>query len=192
VGSWAAKLIAEQGAKIIAVSDVKGGIMCVKGLDISAVFAHVKKTGSVIDMPGTKPVTNEELLTLKVDIMVPAALGGSITENNARQVQAKIVVEAANSPVTTRADEILQSRNITVLPDILVNAGGVTCSYFEWVQNLQQLRWDENHVNTELEKKMVAAWTSVHRVHVEQKVPMRIAAYIVALEKVAEATRQRY
>jgi glutamate dehydrogenase (NAD(P)+) len=192
VGSWAASLIAEQGAKVVAVSDVKGGIRCDAGLNITSVFAHVKATGSVVGMPGTEPISNEELLTLKVDILVPAALGGAITEKNAKDVQAKIVVEAANSPVTTRADEILQSRNITVLPDILVNAGGVTCSYFEWVQNLQQLRWDLDHVNTELEKKMIAAWTNVHRVHVEQKVPMRIAAYIVALEKVAEATRQRY
>lgn len=192
VGSWTAILLAEQGAKIVAVSDVKGGIFQETGLDIEKVVAHVKTTGSVVGMTGTRSISNEELLTLDVDILIPAALGGAITRDNAPEVKAKLVVEAANSPVTPRADEILRSRDITVIPDILVNAGGVTVSYFEWVQNLQQLRWDVDHVNCELEKKMMDAWKSVYRVHSEQGLPMRIAAYVVALEKVAEATRMRY
>src|SRR5262245_61171583 len=108
---------------------------------------HVKKTGSVVGFPGTHEIDNEELLTLKVDILIPAALGGVINESNARAVKARMIIEAGNSPVTTQADEVMREREITVVPDILVNAGGVTVSYFEWVQNLQQVRWDLDHVN---------------------------------------------
>jgi glutamate dehydrogenase (NAD(P)+) len=192
VGSWAAKFLAECGAKIVAVSDVKGGILGQTGLDIPKLMEHVNHTGSVVDFPGTKEIDNDELLTLKADILVPAALGGVLHEGNAGDVQARMIVEAGNSPVTTAADEVLRKRGIIVVPDILVNAGGVTVSYFEWVQNLQQVRWDLDHVNGELEKKMVDAWRQVHRVHEEQKLPMRIAAYVVALDRVAEATRQRF
>ncbi|HKQ49042.1 MAG TPA: Glu/Leu/Phe/Val dehydrogenase dimerization domain-containing protein [Phycisphaerae bacterium] len=191
VGSWTARLLHEQGAKIIAVSDVQGGIHNERGLDIRLVCEHLKATGSVKGFPGAKAVTNAELLTLKVDVLIPAALGGAIDHHNVNNVQARIIIEAANSPVTPRADEVLRQRDITIVPDILVNAGGVTVSYFEWVQNLQQIRWEESHVNAELEKKMMTAWTSVHRIHREQGLPMRVAAYVVALERVAEATRQR-
>ncbi len=191
VGSWTARLLHEQGAKIVAVSDVQGGIHNERGLDIRLVSEHLKATGSVKGFPGAKAVTNAELLTLKVDVLIPAALGGAIDHHNAGNVQARIIIEAANSPVTPRADEVLRQRDITIEPDILVNAGGVTVSYFEWVQNLQQMRWEESHVNAELEKKMLTAWASVHRIHREQGLPMRVAAYVVALERVAEATRQR-
>ncbi|MBK8270483.1 MAG: glutamate dehydrogenase [Planctomycetes bacterium] len=192
VGSWTARLVGEQGAKIVAVSDVHGGIHCPAGIDVTALFAHVKEEKTVLGFPGSVSITNEELLCLNVDILIPAALGGAITRENADHIQAKLVIEAANSPVTPRADEMLRQRGITVIPDILVNAGGVTVSYFEWVQNLQQFRWDEARVNDELEKRMVAAWQLVHTVATGQKLPYRIAAYCVALEKVAEATRQRY
>jgi glutamate dehydrogenase (NAD(P)+) len=191
VGSWTARLLHEQGAKIVAVSDVHGGIQNDRGLDIPLVCEHIKATGSVRGFPGAKEVTNNELLTLKVDVLIPAALGGAIQRINVADVQAKLIIEAANSPVTPEADEILRSRGIIVVPDILVNAGGVTVSYFEWVQNLQQIRWEESHVNAELERKMLKAWESVYRIHKEQGLPMRVAAYVVALERVAEATRQR-
>ncbi len=192
VGSWAARLLAEEGAKIVAVSDVHGGIHDPRGLDIAKVFEHLKKTGTVRGMSGARDIDNEELLTLQVDVLVPAALGGAVDGHNAADVKAKIIVEAANSPVTPRADQLLREKGVQVIPDILVNAGGVTVSYFEWVQNLQQLRWDEAHVNAELEKKMLRAWQDVYHVFAEKKLPMRIAAYVVALDKVAEATRQRF
>lgn len=192
VGSWTARLLAELGATIVAVSDVQGGIFNEKGLDLPKVFEHLKATGSVVGMRGSKPIDNEEILTLDVDILVPAALGGVVSEKNATDVQARLVVEAANSPVTSQADAILNKRGVTVVPDILVNAGGVTVSYFEWVQNLQQFRWDLERINAELEKRMVHAWQQVHAIHKEGKLPLRIAAYRAAVEKVAEATRQRY
>ena len=192
VGSWAAKLFAEEGAKIVAVSDVRGGIHNPRGLDVTALVAHVKQTGSVVGFAGASPVSNEDLLTLKVDMLVPAAMGGVIHRDNANAIDARLVVEAANSPITPRGDEVLRSRGIPVVPDILVNAGGVTVSYFEWVQNLQQFHWDLTTVNSELERRMMKAWKLVHAMHVERKVPLRIAAYCVAIEKVAEATRQRY
>ncbi len=191
VGSWTARLLHEQGAKIVAVSDVHGGIHNERGLDIPLVCEHIKATGSVQGFPGAKAVTNAELLTLGVDVLIPAALGGAIHGGNVDDVQAKLIIEAANSPITPDAEEKLRNRNVTIVPDVLVNAGGVTVSYFEWVQNLQQMRWEERRVNDELEKKMLSAWASVHRIHHDQKLPMRVAAYVVALERVAEATRQR-
>ncbi|MBI5764049.1 MAG: glutamate dehydrogenase [Planctomycetes bacterium] len=192
VGSWASRFIHELGAIVTAVSDVKGGIFNGHGLDIPKLVEHCKKTGSVVDFPGSKPISNDELLTLDVDILIPAALGGVIDRNNVSQVKARMIVEAGNSPITPRADDSLRKRNVIVVPDILTNAGGVTVSYFEWVQNLQQVRWELDHVNAQLEKKMVSAWDSVYRVHTEQKLPLRIAAYVVSLGRVAEATRQRF
>ena len=192
VGSWTALLLAEQGAKIVAVSDVNGGLYVEGGIDVPKLFEHVKATRTIAGFPGGKAIGNDELLALNVDILVPAALGGAITRDNADQIKAKLVIEAANSPVTPRADEMLRERGVHVVPDILVNAGGVTVSYFEWVQNLQQFRWDLDRVNTELEKRMVEAWNHVHRKHREDKLPLRIAAYCVSLEKLAEATRQRF
>ncbi|MFQ5462681.1 MAG: Glu/Leu/Phe/Val dehydrogenase [Phycisphaerae bacterium] len=191
VGSWSAKLIAELGAKIVAVSDVHGAICDDRGLDIPKLIEYVRTTGSVADFPGTQAITNDALLAYPVDILIPAALGGAITKNNADSVSARLVVEAANSPVTPEADEMLRSRGARVLPDILVNGGGVTVSYFEWVQNLQQFRWTHERVNRELEQKMVAAWQSVYACSEAHGVPLRIAAFTQALQSVAEATRQR-
>ncbi|MBX3395711.1 MAG: glutamate dehydrogenase [Phycisphaerae bacterium] len=192
VGSWTARLIAELGAKVVAVSDVNGGIHCEKGIDVPALFEHVKRERTVQGFPGSNAISNEDLLCLKVDLLIPAALGGAISRENADSIQARLIIEAANSPVTPRADEMLRARGITVIPDILVNAGGVTVSYFEWVQNLQQFRWDLDRVNSELERRMVDAWNHVHRIAIEQKLSYRVAAFCVALEKVAEATRQRF
>lgn len=192
VGSWTARLLAQRGAKIVAVSDVNGGIFKEDGLDIEAVIEHVTKSGSVVDMSETRPCDNQELLTLDVDVLVPAALGGAITRDNVENVSAKLIVEAANSPVTPGADEALRARNIRVIPDILANAGGVTVSYFEWVQNLQQFRWSHEKVNAELEERMLKAWRNVHTRSVEEKTPLRIAAFTEALHQVAEATRHRF
>lgn len=192
VGSWTARLMAEQGAKIVAVSDVNGGIHNPNGLDIDKLVQFVAEQKTVVGFPGATDVDNDDLLLLDCDILVPAALGGVIHRNNADSIRAKLIVEAANSPVTPRADEMLRSRGKHVLPDILVNAGGVTVSYFEWVQNLQQFHWDLLTVNSELERRMVKAWKRVYQTATERNLTLRIAAYVVALEKVAEATRQRF
>lgn len=192
VGSWAAKLLAEAGAKIVAVSDVIGGVWNERGLDLARVLQHRNETGSVVETAGTRAISNDELLALDVDVLIPAAMGGAITRHNADAVQARLVVEAANSPVTPRAEEMLRSRGISVIPDILVNAGGVTVSYFEWVQNLQQFHWTLDEVNTKLEERMMRAWQAVYAEHEGSGLPMRIAAYVIALQRVAEATRQRF
>ncbi len=192
VGSWTARLIRELGATVVAVSDMYGGIYDPQGLDIDKVCEHLRATGSVAAMPGAKDIDNQMLLCLPVDILIPAALGGSINRDNAANIEAAMIVEAANSPVTPRADDILRARGIQVIPDILTNAGGVTVSYFEWVQNLQQFRWSEAQVNAELEQKMIAAWNAVHTEHQTGRLPMRTAAYVVALRRVAEATAMRY
>ncbi len=192
VGSWTALLISQLGAKVVAVSDVFGGIFKEDGLDIAKVTEHCKATGSVRGFKGAKDIDNEELLSLDVEILIPAALGGAITQENVDDVKAKLIVEAANSPVIPRADETLRTRGVTVIPDILANAGGVTVSYFEWVQNLQQFHWSHEKVNQELEKRMLQAWKAVHSRSVEQRTSLRIAAYVEALDKVAQATRQRF
>jgi len=192
VGSWAAILLAQTGVKIVAVSDVHGAIHNPKGLEIPKLVEHVKATGRVEGFAGAKSIGHEELLTLDVDVLIPAALGGSITKDNVGQVRAKIIIEAANSPITPQADETLRSRGVPVIPDILANAGGVTVSYFEWVQNLQQFNWTHEKVNQELEQRMLKAWWAVHTRSVAEKIPLRIAAYCEALVKVAEATRQRF
>ncbi len=192
VGSWTALLLSELGAKVIAVSDVHGAIVNEKGLDIPKVFEHCKKTGSVLGVSGARRIDNEELLALDVDVLIPAALGGAITKDNVDDVRARLIVEAANSPITPQADEKLRSRGIPVVPDILANAGGVTASYFEWVQNLQQFHWSHEKVNLELEQRMLRAWRAVHARSIEDKTPLRVAAFVEALHKVAEATRQRF
>jgi glutamate dehydrogenase (NAD(P)+) len=192
VGSWTALLISQLGAKVVAVSDVFGGIFKEDGLDIAKVTEHCKATGSVRGFKGAKDIDNEELLSLDVEVLIPAALGGAITRENVDSVQAKLIVEAANSPIVPQADESLRTRGVTVIPDILANAGGVTVSYFEWVQNLQQFHWSHEKVNQELEKRMLQAWKAVHTRSVEQRTSLRIAAYVEALDKVAQATRQRF
>lgn len=192
VGSWTARLIAPLGATVVAVSDVNGGIFCESGLDIEKLGKHCRETGSVLGFPGSKEISNEELLASRVDLLIPAALGGAITRENMAGIQAKIIIEAANSPVTPIADESLRSRGIHIIPDILANAGGVTVSYFEWVQNLQQFRWPLEKVNEELECKMMAAWNAVYHRCLAERIPPRLAAYVEALAKVAEATRQRF
>ena len=191
VGSWFARLVRDLGCRVVAVSDVQGGIHRDGGLDLDAVVDHARESGSVVDAPGTERITNEELLELDVDVLVPAALDRVVNERNADRVNAPVIVEAANHPVTPAADEILHEAGKTVIPDILANAGGVTVSYFEWVQNIQQFRWEEDHVNEELRKTMSRAWTNVHARAKREEIPLRLAAFAIAVEKVEHADRLR-
>jgi len=190
-GMIAADLLVEMGCKVIAVSDSRAGIFNPNGLNIAAVDAHKRKTGSVMDFPGAENVASESVLEAKCDILVPAALENQLTAENARLVRASIVAEAANGPTTPAADEILNNNGVLVLPDILANAGGVTVSYFEWAQNLQEFFWDEDDVNRKLEKVMVRSFNDVLSIHTTHHVPMRTAAYMLAIDRVATVTRLR-
>lgn len=190
-GAIAARLLHQMGVRIIAVSDSQGGILNEAGLDPEAVLAHKEATGSVTGFPGTQPVDNRALLELPCDILVPAALENQITEDNAEQIQARIVVEAANGPTTPGADKILEQRRILVVPDILANAGGVTVSYFEWLQNLSHDYWDLDKVLRRLERVMVSSFRRIYECSQRRQVTMRTAAYIVALERIAQAMRAR-
>ena len=191
-GSVAANLIQKElGSKIIALSDSRGGIHNPAGFDIAAVEAHKQKTGSVVNFPGSKPLTNEEILSLDCDILIPAALENQITRENAKGVKAKIVAEAANGPTIPEADDILFANKVTVLPDILANAGGVTVSYFEWVQDLQGYFWEVHDVNSRLEKVMSASYRAVADLARKHGVHNRTAAYVLAIGRVTEAMRVR-
>jgi glutamate dehydrogenase (NAD(P)+) len=191
VGSWFARLAPELGCRVVAVSDVGGGVYRADGLDVEALLAHAQATGSVVDALDTTPLTNEELLELEVDVLVPAALDRVIHADNASHVKARYVIEAANHPVTPAADAILHGDGVVVIPDILVNGGGVTVSYFEWVMNIQQFRWDEEQVNRELRKRMAAAWAEVKARADADGVPLRLAAFAIAIERVARAVDLR-
>ncbi|HEV8703317.1 MAG TPA: Glu/Leu/Phe/Val dehydrogenase [Candidatus Polarisedimenticolia bacterium] len=190
-GSVAARLLSEDGASIIAVSDSSGGILNSKGLNITAVLAHKESTGSLRGFREADSISNEKLLELECDILVPAALENQITLANASRIRAKIVAEAANGPTTPGADEILHKNGVFLIPDILANAGGVTVSYFEWVQSLQAFFWEEAQVNHHLEKVMTRAFNEVLTIAKKFNVHMRDAAYILAVGRVAEATRIR-
>ncbi|HXU13214.1 MAG TPA: Glu/Leu/Phe/Val dehydrogenase, partial [Candidatus Binatia bacterium] len=190
-GSVAARLLSEDGASIIAVSDSSGGILNPKGLNIPAVLAHKETTGSLRGFRDADTISNDRLLELECDILVPAALENQITLANAGKIRAKIVAEAANGPTTPGADEILHKNGVFLIPDILANAGGVTVSYFEWVQSLQAFFWEEAQVNHHLEKVMTRAFNEVLSIAKKFNVHMRAAAYILAVGRVAEATRIR-
>jgi glutamate dehydrogenase (NAD(P)+) len=191
-GSVAANILYdEQGAKIVAVSDSKGGIWKADGFNPHAVEDHKKKTGSVVGFPGAKSISNDEVLEAKADILIPAALENQITKKNADKVQAKIVAEAANGPTLPEADTILYQKKITVLPDVLANAGGVTVSYFEWAQDIQGYYWALDEVNTRLERVMVRSYNDVHKVALERKVHNRTAAYVLAIQRVVDAIKIR-
>lgn len=179
------------GCKIVAVSDSRGGIFNEQGIDPEEAKAHKDKTGSVVELAGTSPITNEALLELDVDILIPAALENVITERNAANVKAKIVAELANGPTTPEADDILYKNGVHVIPDFLCNAGGVTVSYFEMVQNLYMYYWDEAEVHERLDKKMTVAYKSVFDTSKQYEINMRQAAYVVAVKRVAEAMKLR-
>jgi glutamate dehydrogenase (NAD(P)+) len=191
-GQYAALLFSSLlGCKIVAVSDTKGGVYNPEGLDPELLVKHKQDTGSVVGFPNTKQISNEDLLELDVDVLVPAALEGVITEENAPRIKARIICELANGPTTPEADEILYKNNVFVIPDFLANAGGVTVSYFEWVQNLMNYYWEEEEVHAKLDKKMTKAFADVLSTSLEHKVDMRTAAYMVAIQRVAEAMKVR-
>ena len=190
-GAIAAELFHGIGARVLAVSDTSACLFNPKGLDIPAVVAFKKRTGRLFGFPEATVIKPEELLALECDILVPAALENAITEENAGAVHAKIVSEAANGPVTPEADRILDRKGVFLIPDILCNAGGVTVSYFEWVQDENHLFWDEQDVNAKLEKIMKRSFADVLRIRLEKKVNMRLAANMLGVSRVAEACRVR-
>jgi len=191
VGSFAALFLAERGCKIIAVSDVNGGFYNKKGLDIKELFDYVRENNSLKGYPNAEQVTNEELLALKCDILIPAALGGVFDRKTAEKAQTKIVIEAANNPTTVAGDQVFNDRGIPVIPDAFCNAGGVIVSYFEWIQNLQQYKWSLRQVNEELESRMSAGFHSLTEAMDKYKTSMRTASYVVGAQKIKEATELR-
>lgn len=192
VGSYAVKLAAEiLGMTVIAVSDEFGGIEKRSGIDYHELSQHQRRTGGIAGFPGSHPINNDDLLTLDVDVLIPAAIENQITSANAAQIRAKIVAEMANGPTTPEADAIMGENGIFIIPDFLCNAGGVIVSYFEMVQNSYQFYWSEYHVNEELDRKMTAAFDAVYKMYSQRGVSMRVAAYLVAVQRVAEAVRLR-
>jgi glutamate dehydrogenase (NAD(P)+) len=192
VGSWAARIASERGYRIVAVSDVHGAIFAGGGLDVDVLMHHMVETGSVVDAPGSEPISNDELLELDVDVLMPAALGGVITHENAEKIRADVIVEGANHPVTPVADLHLHDRGIIVVPDILANAGGVTVSYFEWVQNNQEIQWDLADVNHRLEIKLERAYQQCRAFQDDHEgLNLREAAFALAVERVVEAASLR-
>jgi glutamate dehydrogenase/leucine dehydrogenase len=194
VGSISAKTIHELGAKIIAVSDVSGGIQNDEGLDIGDILRFLSTRGNLLKdykKDGLKRISNQELLFLDTDILIPAALENQINEANAANIKANLIVEAANGPTTVEADKILAARGVTVVPDILANAGGVVVSYFEWVQNLQSFSWGEDEINEKLNGIMCKAFETVYQIHKEKNLSLRTSAYMSALKKLAAVRKAR-
>jgi len=191
VGSWFARLAHERGARIVAASDVKGGVHAADGLDVPKLMEHARATGSVVGFSGTTPLSNEQVLTADCDVLVPAALGHVIDAKIAGAIRARYVVEGANGPCTLEGSDTLDARGVLCLPDIWANAGGVTVSYFEWVQNLQQHRWTEAKVNEELERHIVEAHRAIRAMMARLSCSMRTAAFAVAVERVKAATDLR-
>lgn len=191
VGSHAALSLRDMGAKVIAISDVTGGYFNAEGIDLAEALRVQASQGSLHGFEGAIPITNAELLTLECDVLIPAALEGVFTADNADAVHARLIVEGANAPTSYEADAIFESRGIPVVPDLLANAGGVTVSYFEWVQNLQQFRWELSEVNQRLERRMVQGFEAVKIKAKQQNTTLRRGAFLLAIERVAEATRLR-
>jgi glutamate dehydrogenase (NAD(P)+) len=190
-GSIAARLIRDEGATVIAVSDTGGGILNRAGLDVDRVIGWKKEHGTVAGFPGARAISNDQLLEVECDVLIPAALENQISAANAGRVKAKIVAEAANGPTTPEADAILHDKGVFIIPDILCNAGGVTVSYFEWVQDLNRDHWSEAIVNTKLKEIMDRSFGEVLAIAIREDVNMRTAAYLVAVQRVADATAMR-
>jgi glutamate dehydrogenase (NAD(P)+) len=192
VGSVAAQLFRQHGCKVVAVSDVSGGYHNANGIDVDAAIAYAESHGrSLAGFSGADPISNEQLLTLEVDVLAPCAKENQITADNAADIRAKIIAEGANGPTTSEADEILSASGVLVIPDILANAGGVTVSYFEWVQDRQGYFWDENRVNRRLDRMMRDAFNKVYDAAEKHDTTLRIGAYVIAIEKVAGALKLR-
>ncbi|MCW5883101.1 MAG: Glu/Leu/Phe/Val dehydrogenase, partial [Anaerolineae bacterium] len=191
VGRTVALLTQGKGASIVAVSDSRGGVYNPHGLDVEALIQHKQQTGSVVGFPGSEGMTNAELLGLAVDVLVPAAMENQITAFNADHIQAPLIVEAANGPTTPAADRILRDKGIELIPDILANTGGVTVSYFEWVQGLQHFFWTEREINVKQRDIMLAAYENVARLAAQHKLDMRTAAHVLAIQRVHDATNIR-
>jgi glutamate dehydrogenase (NAD(P)+) len=191
VGMWSAKLLNEMGCKVIGLSEAHGGVYHEGGIDVIAASAYKRERGTVVGMPGVDPITNEELLELECDFLVPAAINGVIHRGNAPKIRANVIVEAANHAITPEADQILNDRNIPVLPDILVNAGGVIVSYFEWTQNLYQSKWDEGRVNDELDKTMTRAYDEIKAMVERDEITYREAAFAIGVSRVAHVAELR-
>ena len=188
VGSHSARLFHEDGGKVVAVSDVHGGVQNARGLDVPALFEHVKKNGSVRGFSGGTPCRNEDVLVADCDVLVPCAIGGVIDKRVAAEVRARIVLEGANGPCLPEADDVFEQRGVLVVPDILANAGGVTVSYFEWVQNMQHITWEEERVTSELQRVMKEAYEKVGQISRTRKLPLRTSAYVLAIGRVGKAT----
>ncbi|HLJ32660.1 MAG TPA: Glu/Leu/Phe/Val dehydrogenase [Ktedonobacteraceae bacterium] len=191
VGSISARLMHELGCKVVGLSDINGGVYNPNGIDVHKALHHSKEHGTLRGMPNTEPVTNMELLELPCDVLIPAALENQLTGRNASRVKARLIIEAANGPTSPDADHIFNDRGIVVVPDILANAGGVTVSYFEWVQDLQSFFWAENEINDRLETLMMRSYRAVKQKAEEQDASMRMGAYLLAVARVAEATEIR-
>ncbi|HID95499.1 MAG TPA: glutamate dehydrogenase, partial [Candidatus Latescibacteria bacterium] len=191
VGWNVARLLNDLRCRIVAVSDSRGGIYNSKGLDPLAVYEHKRRTDSVVGFPDADFITNQELLALDCDVLVPAAMENQITVDNAPKIKARLIAEAANGPTTPEADQVLQDNGIFVIPDILANAGGVVVSYFEWVQGIQFYFWSEREVNLKLREIMARAFNEVYCLACQKKIGMRRAAYMLAVGRVAEAIRVR-
>ena len=191
VGSWIVRLLSELGCVVVAASDVEGGVYQESGLDVGLLLEHQKEAGTITGLPGTEAISNEELLELDCEFLVPAAINGVIHGGNASQIKARVVVEAANHPVTPEADDELNERGIYVIPDILVNAGGVVVSYFEWTQNLYQHQWEEERVNDELNKIMTRAYEAVREMVERDGITYREAAFTISVGRVAHVAKLR-
>ena len=188
VGTFTAEYIHNHGGKVIAISDVSGAKYEPDGIDVPAAIDHVRRHRSLAKFDSASGISNEELLTLDVDVLIPAALGGVLTDENAGDVRAKYVIEAANGPTTPKADEILLKNDVIVLPDVLANAGGVTVSYFEWVQNQQYFRWDLERTRAELSKTLTRSFEKMWSVAADRHIPLRTAAYLMGIGRVGRAT----
>jgi glutamate dehydrogenase (NAD(P)+) len=191
VGSWAARIIADLGAKVIGISDAYGAIHSDGGIDVHALRRHLDEGGRITNFDGVDVISPDDLLALECEVLIPAALGGMIHAENAHLINTRVIIEGANSPTTPTADEILADRGVLIVPDVLANAGGVVVSYYEWVQNLQHFRWDEREVNDKLGTTMRRAYREVAGRAKEENLPLRVAAFELGIERVIEAAQMR-
>ncbi len=191
VGSWAARIMQQLGARMIGVSDARGAIRNDEGIDANELHEHIVEGGAITDFERAEAIDPDDLIAIPCDVFIPAALGGMIHESNADRMQCKMLVEGANSPTTPAADRILREKGTYVIPDVMANAGGVVVSYFEWVQNLQHFRWEEREVNDRLGTVMRRAFREVSARAKEEKLDLREASYLVGIERVVEAARTR-